>query len=82
MSDLRKVSVNHGSRAIKRVLHREVDIAVVILSALPESTLSLFIDGTLTALPVWLFAVVPVHSLRLPDGYELKMDLDTLARIW
>jgi len=42
----------------------------------------LITSRTLFILPLWELNVVPVHSLDLPEGEELKLDLDTLARIW
>ena len=38
--------------------------------------------GKMRGLGLWAFSVVPIHSVPLPEGAELKMELDTLAKIW
>ena len=48
----------------------------------PRTNAGMLGNGMLTTLPIWITSVVPVTSLPIPDGYELQLDVDALARIW
>ena len=36
----------------------------------------------LQLLPLWSLSIVPIHSLPLPEGAELQLEIDVLAKIW
>lgn len=77
-----QVSINDAERALRRVMLQEVDLAIVVTSTLKTASVQALGSNNLIALPLWFQSLAVVHSLALPDGYELKLDLNTLARIW